>query len=58
MLDGYLDEDELAVRKVDRRALVERTVRVLKMFLDIWVMNRKLLEVQDRCRDGGLGGTK
>jgi hypothetical protein len=55
MLDGYLDEDELATRKVDRRAIVERTVRVLKMFWDIWVMNRKLLEVQDRC---GLGGTK
>jgi hypothetical protein len=47
VLDGYLDEDEYALRKVERRALMERTVKVLKIFWAIWARNREMLALQD-----------
>lgn len=33
MLDGYLNEDETAIRRVESRAMLERTVGVLGVAL-------------------------
>ncbi|KAF2830399.1 hypothetical protein CC86DRAFT_463708 [Ophiobolus disseminans] len=48
VLDGYLDENETAVRQVDGRALVKRTVRVLKMYWWLWGTLRVLQAWQER----------
>jgi hypothetical protein len=47
-LDGFLAEDEAAVRQVAGGALVDRTVGVLKLFWEMWMRNRGLQEFQDR----------
>lgn len=52
VLDGYLDEDEFVARKVEKRALVERTVRGLRLYWEIRRSNRKWLKLQDDGRKG------
>jgi hypothetical protein len=47
VLGGYSNEDEVAVRKVQRRALVERTTKGLGLFWEIWRRNRVMLVGQD-----------
>ncbi|KAH7082939.1 hypothetical protein BKA63DRAFT_460863 [Paraphoma chrysanthemicola] len=52
VLDGYLNEDEVAVRQIAGPALIDRTVRVLKLYWWLWMANRWLVEYQD----GGWAG--
>jgi len=47
VLDGYLDEDETALRQVERAALVERTVKVLRIYWWLWGTLRALQLRQD-----------
>ncbi|KAH5405252.1 hypothetical protein HBI88_235410 [Parastagonospora nodorum] len=47
MLDGYLNEHETVVRRVESRAMLKRTVGVLGLLWEVWRRNRVLLEGQD-----------
>jgi len=46
MLDGYLNEDETVIRRVEGGAMLERTVGVLRLLWEMWRRNRVLLEGQ------------
>ncbi|KAF2025773.1 hypothetical protein EK21DRAFT_75672 [Setomelanomma holmii] len=46
VLDGYLDEDELAVRQIIKPALRERTIRVLRIYWWLWQANCWLMAYQ------------
>jgi hypothetical protein len=46
VLDGFINEDEAAVRQVRGGALMERTVRVLRLLWWLWWANRRLSEYQ------------
>lgn len=42
-LNGFVNEDEAAVRQVERGALLNRTVNVCRLFWWLWCANRKLM---------------
>jgi hypothetical protein len=48
VLDGFINEDEAEVRQVSGGALMERPVRVCRLFWWLWWANRMLLEYQQR----------
>lgn len=55
VLDGYLEEDEGAVRSLDGKALEKRTVGVLRIYWWLWGMLRELQVVQERGWVGMMG---
>jgi hypothetical protein len=56
-LDGFLAEDEAAVRQLAPGALLDRTVRVLRLFWELWMRNRELQRCQDEDWEGMENGT-